>query len=117
MALLFPFHYILYIFYFFCQNAKADSRHTWPTHDPALVVQRADNFFQQISRYPADKMHWLEYINNWIVICSLNNQALVFTASPGFIAKGMLRYVSDGQLLTNRCFLCLKFNRNWGLFR
>ena len=30
--------------------------------DPATDVQRADNFIQQITRYPADKMYWLEYI-------------------------------------------------------
>ena len=26
------------------------------------AVQRADNFIQRISRYPADIMYWLEYI-------------------------------------------------------
>ena len=28
----------------------------------APVVQRADNSIQRISRYPADKMYWVEYI-------------------------------------------------------
>ena len=28
----------------------------------APVIQRADNFIQEISRYPVDKAYWLEYI-------------------------------------------------------
>ena len=38
----------------------------------APVVQRVDNFIQRISRYPADKMDWLEYIAIYLldrVIC------------------------------------------------
>ena len=33
---------------------------TWVISQP--VVQKADNFIQLISRYPTDKMNWLEYI-------------------------------------------------------
>ena len=32
------------------------------TEDQTPVDQKADNFIQRISRYPADKMYWLENI-------------------------------------------------------
>ena len=48
---------------------------------PAPVVQRVDNFTQRISRYPADKFYWLEYIlstgqtyplfNTWGSVCAM----------------------------------------------
>ena len=38
----------------------------------ALVVQRVDNFFQQISHHPADKVYCLENIICWMAICLLN---------------------------------------------
>ena len=36
-----------------------------PLHQ-APVVERLDNFIQRISRYPADKMYWLEFMLSYI---------------------------------------------------
>ena len=53
-----------------------------------VVVERLGNFFQWISRYPADKTYWLEYILSggwqfvhWIKISplQLNNSGLEVT--------------------------------------
>ena len=54
------------------------------------VVQRADNYIQQINHYPADKMYWLEYIIfiHWKqFICWIELFALKEQPGPG---KGIM---------------------------
>ena len=55
--------FILFIhFYSFLYVLKNKSKDKHHELFQVPVVQRADNFIQHISRYPADKMYWLEYI-------------------------------------------------------
>ena len=48
----------------------------------APFVQRADNFIQRISRYPADKMDWLEYIAIYPL-----DRGTVFLNNPGQVYR------------------------------
>ena len=53
--------------YAYAHDSESYSSRIWLKHESpgvgqAPVVQRADNFFQWINRYPTDKMHSNQYI-------------------------------------------------------